>query len=133
MIPGRVTEHATAKDGFAVTTDFVVVHERAVLLSARGLTPLIPMDTLDADREAMANINVRGLSDKTKQALRVRAAKEGMSLEAYARRALVAASTTGAREPARILDLARKYFGAKDGVDLDVPPRRTRRSPVAFS
>jgi plasmid stability protein len=81
----------------------------------------------------MANINVRGISDKTKAALRVRAAKEGLSLEAFARRALQKASITDGHEPTPVLDLAEKYFGAKGGVELDLPPRTSRRAPVKFS
>lgn len=81
----------------------------------------------------VANINVRGLSDRTKEALRVRAAKAGMSLEAFARRALHRASLPEGREPASLPDLAEKYFGAKGGVELDLPPRTTRRGPVKFS
>lgn len=81
----------------------------------------------------MANINVRGISNRTKEALRVRAAKAGMSLEAYARRALQKASMDNGDEPMAIVDLAEKYFGAKNGVDLDVPPRATHRKPVELS
>jgi len=81
----------------------------------------------------MANINVRGISDRTKEALRVRAAKAGMSLEAYARRTLQKASTTNGEEPAPLLDLATKYFGAKGGVELDTSQRSTSREPVDFS
>lgn len=81
----------------------------------------------------MANINVRGLSDKTKEALRVRAAMAGMSLEAYARRALVKASAADRSKPASILDLAEKHFGAKRGVELDLPSRATRRAGVDLS
>ena len=81
----------------------------------------------------MANINVRGISDQTKEALRVRAAKAGMSLEAYARRALQKASMTNGQEPMPILDLAEKYFGAKGGVELEALPRSTHRKPVEFS
>ena len=81
----------------------------------------------------MANINVRGLSDKTKEALRVRAAKAGMSLEAYARRALLKASLANGDEPKAILDLAEKHFGARNGVELDIPPRSTHREPVEIS
>ena len=40
----------------------------------------------------MANINVRGLPDETKQALRVRAAQAGLSLEGFARRILTRAA-----------------------------------------
>jgi plasmid stability protein len=59
---------------------------------------------------SMANVNVRGLSDKTKEALRVRAAKAGMSLEAYARRALTKASMANGDEPKPVVELAEKIF-----------------------
>jgi plasmid stability protein len=81
----------------------------------------------------MANINVRGISDRTKEALRVRAAKAGMSLEAYARRALQKAAVTSGDEPKPLMDLAAKYFGAKGGVELDASQRSTLREPVDFS
>ena len=81
----------------------------------------------------MANINVRGLSDRTKEALRVRAAKAGMSLEAYARRALQKASMADGHEPTPIMKLAEKYFGPKQGVELELPERASRREPVDFS
>lgn len=80
----------------------------------------------------MANINVRGLSDNTKEALRVRAAKAGMSLEAYARRALYKASIENGSEPTPIVDLAEKFFGAEGGVDLEAPARSTKRKPINF-
>jgi plasmid stability protein len=81
----------------------------------------------------MTNINVRGLSDRTKEALRVRAAKEGMSLEAYARRALQRASMDNGDDPKSLLDQAEKYFGKKGGVEIETPPRTTRREPVDFT
>ena len=80
----------------------------------------------------MANINVRGLSDRTKEALRVRAAKAGMSLEAYARRALQKASVNNGDEPKSLLDQAEKYFGKKGGVELELPQRSTQRAQVMF-
>ncbi|MFU8897222.1 MAG: FitA-like ribbon-helix-helix domain-containing protein [Gammaproteobacteria bacterium] len=81
----------------------------------------------------MANINVRGISDKTKEALRVRAAKSGLSLEAYARRALTKASMENGDEPKPVVQLAEKYFGEKHGVELDLPPRATHREPADIS
>lgn len=81
----------------------------------------------------MANINVRGISDRTKEVLRVQAAKAGMSLEAYARRVLQKASMTHGEEPSSILDLAEKYFGPQGGVEIEAPSRSTRRKPVEFS
>ncbi len=72
----------------------------------------------------MANINVRGISATTKEALRVRAAKAGMSLEAYARRVLTKASMENGDEPKPVVPLVEKYFGEKHGVELDLPRRR---------
>ncbi|MEE4639953.1 MAG: hypothetical protein V2J42_14555 [Wenzhouxiangella sp.] len=80
----------------------------------------------------MANVNVRGLSDQTKEALRVRAAKAGMSLEAYARRALTKAALANGEQPKPLVELAEKYFGAGHGVELDLPSRSTQRKPVAL-
>jgi plasmid stability protein len=81
----------------------------------------------------MANINVRGIPDKTKEALRVRAAKAGLSLEAYARRALTKAALDNGDEPKPLVQLAEKYFGAKHGVELELPSRATHRKPPEFS
>ncbi len=81
----------------------------------------------------MANINVRNLSDHTKEALRVRAAKAGMSLEAYARRALHKAALDHDEDPKSLVEQAEKFFGKKGGVELEIPPRSTRRKPVDFA
>ena len=81
----------------------------------------------------MANINVRGLSDRTKEALRVRAAQAGMSLEAFARRTLQKAVVNEGEEPPSIVDVAARYFGAESGIELTAPGRATRRKPVEFS
>lgn len=80
----------------------------------------------------MANVNVRGLPDQVKQALRVRAAQAGMSLEAYARRALTRAAMSDDKEPPSLLELAEKHFGSGGGVELDLPGRSTQRQPVTF-
>ncbi len=66
----------------------------------------------------MANINVRGLSEQTKAALRDRAAEAGMSLEAYARRTLQQAAATEGEEPPCIVPLAKRLFGEEHGIDL---------------
>lgn len=81
----------------------------------------------------MANINVRGLSDATKEALRVRAAQAGMSLEAFARKALQQALTEDGQPPRHLLEIAKKYFGAKHGIELEMPSRSTKRTPADFS
>ncbi len=71
----------------------------------------------------MANINVRGLSERTKATLRVRAAEAGMSLEASARRTLQRAAATEAEEPPSTVALAKRLFGQEHGIDLVVPRR----------
>ncbi len=78
----------------------------------------------------MAKIKVRGLSAATKEALRERAAEAGLSLEAFARRALQRASTSEVAPPRHLLDVADQYFGSEGGVDLKLPSRSTRRSDV---
>lgn len=81
----------------------------------------------------MAQITIRGLSDKAKEALRVQAAQSGLSLEAHVRHILQQASTGKAFKPANILDLAEKYFGGGKGIDLVLPKRGSGRNPVEFS
>jgi antitoxin FitA len=80
----------------------------------------------------MASITIRNLPDKTKDVLRVRAAQEGVSLEAYVRNLLQRVSTSETSPSTTIVDLARKYFGPKNGVDLELPSRRTHREPPEF-
>ena len=80
----------------------------------------------------MANITIRDLPDQTKEALRVRAAQSGISLEAYVRHVLQKASCSDAFETVNILKLADQYFGSKHGVDLPLPKRGSRRQPVDF-
>ena len=80
----------------------------------------------------MASITIRNLPDRTKDILRVRAAQEGMSLEAYVRNLLQRVSTSETSPSTTITDLARKHFGPKNGVDLELPPRRTRRKTPEF-
>ena len=81
----------------------------------------------------MAQITIRELSDKAKEALRVQAAQLGLSLEAHVRHILQQASTGKAFKPANILDLADKYFGGSKGIDLVLPNRSSGRNPVDFS
>ena len=54
----------------------------------------------------MANVNIRGLSDATKKALRIRASRSA---------------------------LIDKYFGKKHGVELDLPKRSTTRERVDYT
>jgi plasmid stability protein len=81
----------------------------------------------------MANITIRDIPDSAKEALRVRAAKAGVSLEAYARQVLHAASKASGQTPAsNLLRLSREFFGEGKGVELELPSRASSRQAVQF-
>lgn len=81
----------------------------------------------------MASITIRDLPDTTKEALRRGAAQVGISLEAYARQILRAASTASVAPSSSLADLSRECFGPDHGVDLEMTPRATKRPPVDFA
>lgn len=80
----------------------------------------------------MANITVRDLPDQTKEDLRVKAALSGVSLEAYVRLILQTASASDRFTQFNIIDLADKYFGSQNGVELELPSRATKRQENIF-
>ncbi|GJL51839.1 FitA-like ribbon-helix-helix domain-containing protein [Candidatus Nitrospira salsa] len=81
----------------------------------------------------MAQITIRELSDKAKEALRVQAAQAGLSLEAHVRHILQQASTGKGLKSVNILELVDKYFGGGKGIALKLPKRGSVRKPVDFS
>ena len=81
----------------------------------------------------MANITIRDLPDKTKEALRVHAAQSGVSLEGYARHILQMAAGSNSFKSVDILDVAKKYFGAKHGLNIEHPKRHSKRQHVDFN
>ncbi len=79
----------------------------------------------------MAAITVRSLDDDVKQRLRVRAAKNGHSMEAEVRAILVDAVAEEG-EPKNWLVVLHERFAALGGVELDIPPRTSRPRVVEF-
>ncbi len=80
----------------------------------------------------MAAVSVRDLDDDVKERLRVRAARNGRSMEAEIRAILV----TAANEPAPregLMSALVDRFGALKGVELDLPPRSTPARAVDFT
>ena len=79
----------------------------------------------------MASITIRNLNDDVKTRLRVRAAGNGRSMEEEARLILGEAV---AREPETrdLVSVFRSYFGPKNGVELELPPRQGPREPPRF-
>lgn len=71
----------------------------------------------------MAAISVRDLDDGIRERLRVRAARNGRSMEAEIRAILTAAVDDDA--PADLFVTVLERFGTVGGVDLAVPPRTT--------
>ncbi|WP_221285300.1 FitA-like ribbon-helix-helix domain-containing protein [Haloferula luteola] len=86
-----------------------------------------------AEKESiMANITIRDLPDQTKETLRVRAAQQGVSLEAFVRQVLQEASQARRPKAAGLFELSREFFGSGRGVELELPPRHSRRPAVDF-
>ncbi len=75
----------------------------------------------------MASITIRNLPEQSKESLRVQAAKNGISLEAYVREILEEASGFSSSNGSNILELAQGYFGSHGGVDLELPKRGSHR------
>jgi plasmid stability protein len=80
----------------------------------------------------MTSITIRKLPEPTKEKLRIRAARAGLSLEAYLRGVLQSASEANPNVPPNLADLSLACFGEKNGIDLDLPPRGHDRAPLAF-
>jgi plasmid stability protein len=79
----------------------------------------------------MSSITVRNLEPEVKRRLRIRAARNGRSMEDEVRLILRGA----ARQPESVPNLAeaiRELFAPFGGVELDIPPRERMRPPPNF-
>ncbi len=75
-----------------------------------------------------SSLLIRNLADDVKTELRVRAARNGRSMEEEARLILAAALAPPARLasdglPWSLGETARLFFGPENGIDFDLPPR----------
>jgi plasmid stability protein len=80
----------------------------------------------------MSTLTIRNVEPAVKEQLRVRAARNGRSMEAELRHIL---SEVVAAEHPRELNLAeaiRRRFAPFGGVELELPPRLTDREPPQF-
>ena len=84
----------------------------------------------------MASLNIRQLEPALKEKLRVRAARNGRSMEAEAR-VILKEVLSGADKPlttgAELVEWIRQRFGPLGGVELELPPRGPGREPPDFS
>jgi plasmid stability protein len=80
----------------------------------------------------MASITIRRLPENTKRRLRIRAARNGRSMEQEARELLEAGLARGDAEPENIGQAIRQRFAPLGGVDLKIPPRRGTIREIQF-
>ena len=79
----------------------------------------------------MASLVVRNIDEGVKAGLRMRAAKNGHSMEEEVRHILKDAIERD--PPKNLADLALEIFGSRHGVDLEIPRAPTNREPPDFA
>ena len=77
----------------------------------------------------MASITIRRLPESTKRRLRIRAARNGRSMEQEARELLEDGLARSDSERQDIGEAIRRRFAPLGGVDLKIPPRGPIRDP----
>ena len=77
----------------------------------------------------MAAISIRGLDDKVRERLRIRAAANGRSMEAEVR-AILTEAVSAADDTQGLLATLLERMGEIGGVDLDLPERATPARPA---
>ncbi len=81
----------------------------------------------------MASLTIRRLDDDVKAKLRIRAARNGHSMEEEARLILQKELNTKPAPKLNLAQLIRSHIEPLGGVDLDIPPRDPMRPPPDFS
>jgi antitoxin FitA len=77
----------------------------------------------------MASLTIRMLDERTKARLRVRAARNGRSMEEEARTLLRSALAEDAVPRGSLADAIRARFARLGGVELELPSREPMREP----
>jgi antitoxin FitA len=77
----------------------------------------------------MASLSVRKLDKEAYEQLRIRAAKHGVSMEEEARQIIYQAVSA----PEQISKVFQKYFGPKNGINLETSNQRKPHEPMDFS
>ena len=85
----------------------------------------------DAD-SVIASIIVRNLDEALKRRLRIRAARNGRSIEAEVRDILQTVLSNQPSTPQNLATAIRARFAPVGGVELDLPPRAPMRTPPRF-
>ena len=77
-------------------------------------------------------MTIRNLDDRVKEKIRLRAAKNGHSMEEEARRLLKLAADMPAEEEFGLGSRIRRRFAPHGGFKLKLPPRGPMRQPPKF-
>lgn len=80
----------------------------------------------------MGNLIIRNLDDRVKTEIRMRAARNGRSMEEEARRLLTAAVRTSARKEVGLGTAIRRRFAPLGDLKLEPLPRESARKPPKF-
>jgi antitoxin FitA len=80
----------------------------------------------------MASITIRRLEEKTKQRLRVRASRNGRSMEEEARQILKVALTKKSALGLNLVESIRRIVEPLGGIELPEIPRGPMRPPPTF-
>ena len=81
----------------------------------------------------MSTLTIRNIDTAVKERLRVRAARNGRSMEAEVRAILAEAAGTEAASQVNLAEAIRRRFAPFGGVDdLDIPSRVPVRDPPVF-
>lgn len=80
----------------------------------------------------IVSITVHNLDERLKRRLRIRAARNGRSVEAEARHILQTALNLQPAAPENLVTAIRARFAPVGGVELDLPPRSPMRRPPKF-
>src|SRR5688572_11659142 len=83
----------------------------------------------------VATLTVRNIDPEVRQRLRVRAARNGRSMEAELRQIIKDAVSNPAAEDSEfnLAEAIRRRFAPFGGVELDIPPRELAREPPDFN
>ena len=82
--------------------------------------------------DCMASITIRKLPENTKRRLRMRAARNGRSMEQEARDLLETGLARADAEPENLGEAIRRRFAPLGGVDLKIPRRRGTIREIQF-
>jgi plasmid stability protein len=121
-----------SKDGFCVIVATVVTTIVAECRKRECEILVYAINAINAIINGMASIIIRKLPENTKRRLRIRAARNGHSMEQEARELLETGLARADSEPENLGEAIRRRFAPLGGIDLRIPPRRGTIREIQF-